>query len=169
MSLIRRPSPFGELLSLRQAMDRLFEDSFVRAPGAGMGEHALAVDAYSTEDALVIEATLPGVRPENVEVSVLGDTLTISGSNQDETKRDEEGYSYREIKRGSFSRSLSLPSGLNPDGATASFQNGMLRLEIPKAAESRPRQIRINPTTGNGDQPSTPRTDDTSAQNDGDR
>jgi HSP20 family protein len=81
MTIIRRPSPFGELLSLRQAMDRLFEDSYVRSPAnlAG-GDHPLAVDAYSTADALVVEAALPGVKPDDVEVAVLGDTLTISAT-----------------------------------------------------------------------------------------
>lgn len=149
MSLIRRTSPFGELLSLRQAMDRLFEDSYVRSPGGGAGagaENALAVDAYTTPEALVIEAALPGVKPEDVELSLLGDTLTISGKSDAESSHDEEGYSYREIRRGSFSRTLSLPAGLNPDAATANFENGLLRLSIPKAEESRPRQIRITPT-----------------------
>lgn len=144
MSLIRRPSPFGELLSLRQAMDRLFEDSFVRAPASGGAEHPLALDVYATEDALVVEAALPGVKPENVDISVLGDTLTISADSREEQKRDEEGYSYREIRRGHFSRTLALPGGLSTEAATADFEDGMLRLTIPKAEESKPRQIRIN-------------------------
>jgi len=157
MSLIRRPSPFGELLSLRQAMDRLFEDSWVRTPGAvGLGgQGAPAVDAYSTPESLVVEAALPGIRPEDVEISVLGDTLTISGTSRDEQERDDEGYSYREIRRGSFSRTLSLPAGLNPDSAQARFENGLLRLTIPKAEESRPRQIRISPSS-NGSQDTSP-------------
>jgi HSP20 family protein len=148
MSLIRRPSPFGEMLSLRQAMDRLFEDSFVRAPGGGLGVSAspLALDAYSTADSFVVEAALPGVKPEDVEVSLLGDTMTINATSREEQERDEEGYSYREIRRGSFSRTVSLPSGLDADGATASFENGMLRLSIPKAEEAKPRQIRITPS-----------------------
>jgi HSP20 family protein len=147
MTLIRRTSPFGELLSLRQAMDRLFDDSFIR-PGtmSGDGQGALALDVYSDEDSITIEAALPGVRPEDVDISVLGDTLTISGRTSDERKSDESGYSYREIRRGSFSRSLTLPGGLSADAATASFENGMLRLSIPKAEEAKPRQIRINPT-----------------------
>jgi HSP20 family protein len=164
MSLIRRPSPFGELLSLRQAMDRLFEDSYVRPSGAGgEADRPLAVDAYSTADALVIEAALPGVKPDDVEISLLGDTLTISASSGEETSRDEEGYSYREIKRGSFSRSLTLPAGLNPDGAAAEFENGLLRLSIPKAEESRPRQIRIN-SSSDGKQKARSNDDDAPAQ-----
>ena len=76
MTLIRRNSPFGELLSLRQAMDRLFEDSFVR-PALGDSSNLLPLDVYSTDDAIVVEAALPGVRPEDVDIQVLGDTLTI--------------------------------------------------------------------------------------------
>jgi HSP20 family protein len=150
MTLIRRTSPFGELLSLRSAMDRLFEDSFVQPRGVtGTEDGHLALDVYSTGDALVVEAALPGVKPEDVDISVLGDTLTISANSQQEQARDDEGYSYREIRRGSFSRTLTLPSGLKSDAATASFENGLLRLSIPRAEETKPRQIRIN-ATGNG-------------------
>jgi HSP20 family protein len=145
MTLMRRTSPFGELLSLRQAMDRLFEDSFVRPNGLTSGEHTLALDVHNTADALVVEAALPGVRPEDVEISVLGDSLTISGSSANEQKQDEDGYSYHEIRRGSFSRTVSLPGGLNAEQAKAEFQNGLLRLSIPKAEEAKPRQIKITP------------------------
>jgi HSP20 family protein len=149
MTLIRRSNPFGELMSLRQAMDRLLEDSFVSPRGGGNGteEQHLALDVYTTSDALVVEAALPGVKPDDVKVSVLGDSLTISGSTHEEQKRDEGGYSYREIRRGAFSRTVTLPSGLKADAATASFENGLLRLSFPKAEEAKPRQIQIKPTT----------------------
>ena len=149
MTIIRRNSPFGEMLSLRQAMDRLFEDSWVR-PGSMIGEggeHALAIDVRTTQDAVVIEAALPGVKPEDVDISILGDTLTISGRSAEEKSSDEDGYSYREIRRGSFTRSLTLPRGIKSDAAVASFDNGLLRLSIPKAEEAKPRQIKISPTT----------------------
>ncbi len=145
MTLIRRTSPFGELLSLRQAMDRLFEDSFIRPGALGDGPNALPLDVYSTDDAVVVEAALPGVKPEDVDISVLGDTLTISANSASERSTEEGGYAYREIRRGAFSRSLTLPGGLNADQATANFEHGMLRLSIPKAEEAKPRQIRINP------------------------
>lgn len=144
MTLIRRNSPFGELLSLRQAMDRLFEDSFIRPGALGEGTAALPVDVYSTADAIVVEAALPGVKPEDVDIQVLGDTLTISADSSSERSREDGGYSYREIRRGQLSRSLTLPGGLSADQATASFEHGMLRLAIPKAEESKPRQIKIN-------------------------
>ena len=148
MTLVRRTNPFGELVSLRHAMDRLFEDSFVRSRWNGNSEeHQLALDVYATPDSLVVEAALPGVKPDDVDVSVLGDTLTISANTASEQSRDDDGYSYREIRRGSFSRTVTLPTGLKTDAATASFENGMLRLSFPKAEEAKPRQIQIKPTT----------------------
>jgi HSP20 family protein len=155
MTLIRRTSPFGELLSLRQAMDRLFEDSFVRTRGDAPDSSALPLDVYTTPSALVIEAALPGVKPEDVEISLLGDTLTITGSSASEQQSDDDGYLYREVRRGRFSRTLTVPASLKSDAATATFENGMLTLSIPKAEAAKPRQIRITPTTegtsvGNG-------------------
>ena len=155
MTLIRRTTPFGELVSLRHAMDRLMEDSFVRPrPGLSADEHALPLDVYTTRDSLVVEAALPGVKPEDVDVSVLGDQLTINATSRDERSSDENGSSYREIRRGSFSRTVTLPAGVDAEGAAASFENGLLRLAIPKAEEAKPRQIRINAVhdggTGNG-------------------
>ncbi|HEY7024860.1 MAG TPA: Hsp20/alpha crystallin family protein [Candidatus Limnocylindrales bacterium] len=147
MTLIRRSNPLGELVSLRQAMDRLFEDSWVRPRGSFGDQPDMALDIKSTGDEIVVEAALPGIKPEDVDVSVLGDTLTISASHRDESSRDEEGYSYREIRRGSFSRTITLPSGVKTDSAMANFENGMLTLRLPKAEEAKPRQIRISPTT----------------------
>jgi HSP20 family protein len=146
MTLMRRPSPFGELLSLRQAMDRLFEDSFVRPRFGATGEgetNAIPLDIYATPDTLVLEAALPGVKPEDVEINVLGDTLTISGSTRHEDRREESGFLYQEVRRGTFSRTVTLPGDLKTDAATATFEHGMLRLSFPKAEAAKPRQIRI--------------------------
>ena len=148
MSMARRGSPAGELLSLRQAMDRLFEESFVRPRGGGGTESNLAIplDIYATRDALVVEAALPGVKPDDVEMTVTGDTLTISASSADERRSEEAGVLYQEIQRGAMSRTVTLPENLKADEATASFEHGILRLQIPKAEQARPRQIRISPT-----------------------
>ena len=147
MTVIRRTNPLGELLSLRQAMDRLFDDSFVRRSPLTNDEQPLALDVRSTADSLVVEAALPGIKPDDVDVSVLGDTLTISASHRSDELRDDEGYSYREIRRGSFSRTVTLPANVKTDEATANFENGMLTLTFPKAEEARPRQIPINRQT----------------------
>jgi HSP20 family protein len=151
MTISRRPSPFGELLSLRQAMDRLFEDSFVRPRGAwssASGEATpLALDVSTTTDALVVEAALPGVRPDDVEITVEDGTLTIRGSAHNERREQDGDVLVQEIRRGDVSRSLSLPAGLEPDKAEATFEDGILTLRIPRAEAVKPRQIRISPTT----------------------
>ncbi len=148
MSLTRRTSPFGELLSLRQAMDRLFEDSYVRPSGLRAAEdQTLPLDIYATEDALVVKAALPGVKPQDVEITVSGDMLTISGTFNEEREQKGEQYLFQELRRGRFTRSVSLPADLDRDAATANFEDGLLTLTIPKAEETKPRQIRITPTT----------------------
>ena len=155
MTISRRPSPFGELLSLRQAMDRLFEDSFVRPRGswsAASGEASpLPLDVSTSNDALVVEAALPGVRPDDVEITVEDGTLTIRGHSREEREDRQGDYVVQEIRRGEFSRSLTLPNGLEADKAEATFEDGILTLRIPRAEQVKPRQIRINPTS-NGTQ-----------------
>jgi HSP20 family protein len=150
MTIVRRPSPFGELLSLRQAMDRLFEDSFVRPrawAGSLIESSTLPLDVSSSADELVVEAALPGVKPEDVDITIENGTLTIRGQTASERREGEGDYLVQEIRRGEFSRSVTLPSGLEPDKATASFDNGVLTLRVPKAEQVKPRQIRIAPTT----------------------
>ena len=160
MTLVRRPSPFGELVSLRQAMDRLFEDSFVRpawtSRGWAFGEGAgLPLDVTRDGDALHVEASLPGVKPEDVQITVENGTLTIAAESRDErTEENDAGeVLVREIRRGSVSRSITLPTGLEPDKANATFENGVLRLDIPIAETVKPRQIRISPTTNGPSEP----------------
>jgi HSP20 family protein len=143
MTMVRRPSPFGELLSLRQAMDRLLEDSVVRPRGWGGSDgSAVALDIRTTPDALLIEAPLPGVKPGDVEITVEEGVLTIRGENRAEAPEDETVL-VQEIRRGVFTRSVTLPSGLEPDRAEATFEDGVLFLRIPKAEQVKPRHIRI--------------------------
>jgi HSP20 family protein len=151
MTIVRRPSPLGELVSLRQAMDRLFEDSFVRSRPWGLngeGATSLPLDITNSADALIVEAALPGVPPEDVEITVEDGTLTIHAETRDERNdKDEDGQTLiREIRRGSLTRSVALPTGLEPDKASATFAHGVLHLRIPKAEAVKPRQIRISPT-----------------------
>ncbi len=155
MTLIRRSSaPFGDLLSLRQAMDRLFEESFVNPRTWSWGEHQLvALDVYATDQDLLIEANLPGVKPEEVDITVEGNTLTIAGETRS-SRKDEEGSTLiQEIRRGTFSRTLTLPDGLEADKATATFEDGVLTLRIPKAEQVKPRQIKITSGDGQHTQP----------------
>ena len=151
MTIVRRPSPFGELMSLRSAMDRLFEDSFVRRPfapfGAFDGGASLPLDVTRTADELVVEAALPGIRPEDVEITVEDGTLSIRGEFRDQKQTGEGESLVQEIRRGTVARSVTLPTGLEADKASATFEHGVLTLRIPKAEATKPKQIRISPTT----------------------
>jgi HSP20 family protein len=150
MTIIRRTSPFGELMTLRRAMDRLFDEDVFRpfqwTPGL-LESRPLPLDATTSKDALRIEASLPGVKPEDVTITVENGVLTITGRTAEEQRTEGDSYLVQELRRGQVSRSLTLPDGLEPDKATATFEHGMLTLVIPKAEEVKPRQIRISPLT----------------------
>ena len=158
MTIVRRPSRFGELMTLRSAMDRLFDDDFLRPMRWGMDTFdgpALPLDVTTDSDAVTVEAALPGIKPEDVDITVENGTLTISGTTAEARGGDEGSYLVQEIRRGTFSRSMTLPNGLEPDKADATFENGILRLRIPKAEQVKPRQIKIAPVTeSNGREPS---------------
>jgi len=150
MTIVRRPSHLGEFMTLRQAMDRLFDDDVFRPfrwTSGSFDGPGLPLDVTTTPDELVVEASLPGIKPEDVEITVENGTLTITGKTADEERSEEGSYLVQEIRRGQFSRSVTLPNGLEPDKATATFEDGMLTLRIPKAEQVKPRQIRISPVT----------------------
>lgn len=150
MTIVRRASPLGELVSLRQAMDRLFEDSFVRPRGwvtSAFEGYSLPLDVTSGPDAITVEASLPGFKPEDVEITIENGTLNIQAETESETKEGKGEALVTEIRHGSVSRTITLPAGLEPDKATATYEHGMLKLRIPKAEAVKPRQIRITPTT----------------------
>ena len=153
MANITRYDPLGEMVSLRSAMDRLFEDSFVspltwRTIGGGNDTMSPPIDVHETADNLVVTASLPGMKADDVEITMTGQTLTLRGEFKagDEITRDQ--YLYRERRFGSFSRTVQLPVRVQGDQAQASFVDGVLTLTIPKAEEVKPRQIRIS---ANGD------------------
>ena len=148
MTIVRRPSPLGELVSLRHAMDRLFDDSFVRPRSFAFsdGAAALPLDVTASTDALVIDAALPGIRPEDVEITVEDGTLSIRAEANSERQTGEGETLISEIRRGSVSRTIALPTGLEPDKASATFEHGVLHLRIPRSEAVKPRQIRISPT-----------------------
>jgi HSP20 family protein len=130
-------------------MDRLFEDSFVRPrtrAGNADGGASLPLDVTNSADALIVEAALPGIKPDDVEITVEDGTLTIRAESHQERETTEGETLVSEIRRGSVSRMLALPSGLEADKATATFEHGMLRLTFPRAEAVKPRQIRISPT-----------------------
>jgi len=146
MTNLVRWEPFSDLVSLREAMDRLLEDSFVR-PRSGwpapIEAGALAVDMYETDDAVVVKTAIPGVKPEDIDISLTGDTLTIKGETKFEEEVKEETYVRREMRYGSFARTLAIPAPVVADKAQAEFENGVLMLTLPKAEEVKPRAIQV--------------------------
>lgn len=164
MTIVRRPSPVRDLLSMRTAMDRFFDDDFrpFQWLSGSYAGPSLPLDVTTDADSVTIEAALPGIKPEDVDITVENGTVTISGKTADERTAEEGSYVLQEIRRGSFSRTVSLPNGLEPDKASATFENGILRLEIPKAEQLKPRQIKISAVseghgTRTGDQPTEPK------------
>jgi len=138
--------PFTDLMTLRQAMDRLFEDSFVR-PSRTLGilgqVTAPALDVYQAPGEIVVKATLPGVKPEDVDIDITGDTLTVKGESKAEQEIKREDYLYQERRYGAFSRTVVLPVELKSDKAEATMEDGVLSLAIPKAEEVKPKAIKV--------------------------
>ena len=145
MPLVRQ-NPWREMMTLREAMDQLFEDSVVR-PWQGMGEGArerplrLPLDVYTTPEEIVIVASLPGLTPDEVDIVFEGDTLTIRGELR--APLDNVEYLFQERSHGAFARTLTLNVPVAADKAEAIFENGVLTLTLPKAEEVRPKVIKV--------------------------
>lgn len=131
---------------MREAMDRLFEESFIRPGWFGSlwgAPEMPAVDVYETGDKVVVKAAVPGIKPEELEVTITGDLLTIKGEFKAEEKVEKANYLRQERRYGAFCRQVGLPSGINADKAQASFENGVLTLELPKVEEAKAKTIKV--------------------------
>ncbi len=145
MSIIRR-EPFRDLMSIREAMDRLFEENFVRTRIGAMVAPSMPIDMYETDDAIVVEAPISGARTEDIDVSILGNDLTIRAELKMERDIKEENLIVSERRYGSVSRTVSLPVSVDSDQAKASYENGVLRLTLPKAESAKAKQIKVQTT-----------------------
>lgn len=143
---IERWEPFREGTSLREAMDRLFQDSFIwpRRPGGAEAQGWFPLDLVDRADHLEVRAEIPGLKPEEITVDVRGDVVTIRGEHKAETERKEDNWLIRERQSGSFSRSMRLPSLVDSDKSQARYQDGVLTLTLPKKEESKSRQVKVN-------------------------
>lgn len=141
-----RWNPAREMVSLRQAMDQLFEGSFIRPDVFGAGESpagALPLDMYETDTDVIVKATVPGVKPEEIEVTVTGDLLTIKGEFKSEEKVEKRNYLRQERRYGSFCRQVGLPAGVDSEKAKATFENGVLTLELPKVEAVKAKTVKV--------------------------
>ncbi len=145
-SYISRWDPFRDVVTLRDAMDRLFEDSFVQQrrqqqQPTGGGAFRLPVDAYVTQDSIVVIANVPGVKPEDVEIVLEGDTLTIRGERPAPVENVD--YVLQERTYGPFQRTLNINVPVDANRAEAHYDNGLLILNIPKAESVKPKTIQV--------------------------
>jgi HSP20 family protein len=186
-----RWDPFSEALSLRDAMNRLFEQAVLQPSSIGQrgeGGFAPALDVQETQDEFIVEASLPGVDPNDVEIELEQGVLTIRGELNDERRQQKQSdkqpsgqpthnggtgqtqsqerhqgqYHVRERRSGRFFRSITLPTAVNADRAEAHFEHGVLTLRIPKAEETKPRRIQIQ--AGGASQQGSPRQVETTAR-----
>lgn len=144
MSNITRWEPAREIMTLREAMDRLFDDAFTRPlTFVRDGWSAPAIDVYQTDDEVVVKAALPGIKADEVQINVTGDVLTIKGEVKQEDEKKERSWHIREQRYGSFERSVALPTDVVADKAKADFENGILTITLPKAEDVKPRTITV--------------------------
>lgn len=142
--MLTRWDPFRELMSIRSTMDRLF-DSVLSGTTTTWQPTVwdLALDVAENEDEYVVKASLPGINPDDLEITFSHNTLTIKGEVKEDKELKEAHYHLRERRYGSFARSVTLPAGIDADKIEASYEAGVLKLRLPKAEEVRPKKIAI--------------------------
>jgi HSP20 family protein len=147
MAKLVRWDPLRDMVSLREAMDRLFAESFVSprswsAP-TEEGVATLALDVFEDDNDVTVQASVPGVKPEDIELSITGDVLTIKGETREQKEERQGDYHVRERRCGAFQRSITLPAQIDADKADAKFKDGVLTLTLPKREEVKPKTIKI--------------------------
>lgn len=148
MSAITRRDPFLNLANWQEQVNRIFEHAFPGRPeDSAMTAWAPAVDIYETENELVLKADLPDINEKDLDVRVENNMLTLHGERKFEQKVKEENYLRIERTYGSFTRSFSLPNTVSTEAIKAEYKNGVLTVEMPKRAESKPKQVKINVAT----------------------
>jgi HSP20 family protein len=145
MTLMRRPSNLSDVATLRDAMERLFDDRMFRPLWQWNGDREVAprLDLYTTAEAVIAKVALPGLKPDDVDVSIVDDVVTIQGSYKEEKETTETGYLMKELERGSFTRSFTLPTAVRVEAATAAYADGVLTLTLPKTEEVKPTHVKI--------------------------
>ncbi len=143
MNRLTRWDPVRDMITMRQAVDRMFDESFARgAETRGTGAWLLPMDAYTTDEAIVIRADVPGIAPDELDITLEGDTLSIRGEIR---REDVENRKFVLLERptGKFERTLTINTPIEHDKVDASFKDGVLTLTLPKAEAVKPRQITV--------------------------
>ena len=145
MSNLIRWEPAREMMTLREAMDRLFDDAFTSPLSTrnGWSMATPAIDMYQTDNEVVVKAAVPGFKADEVQINVTGDVLTIKGESKHEEEKKDRSWQIREHRWGAFERSITLPTGVISDRATADFENGILTITLPKSEKVKPKTITV--------------------------
>ena len=148
MSTLMRRDPFRELDSLRSMMDQLVESTF-SAPGMNFQPHwELALDVVETPDEYIVKASVPGINPDDLEMTFNDKTLTLRGEVKGEKVDEKATYHLRERWSGNFSRSVTLPTRVKSDDIKATYDAGVLTLKLPKTEEVKPKRIAVHSGQG---------------------
>ena len=147
MSNLTRWEPVREMMTLREAMDRLFDDAFTRpfslSREGGSAWSSPAIDMFQTDKEVVVKAALPGIKADEVQINVTGDILTLRGEMKHVEEKKDKSWHIREHRWGAFERSLRLPTVVIADKAKADFDNGILTITMPKSEEVKPKTITV--------------------------
>ena len=143
MSNLIRWEPAREMMTLREAMDHLFDDAFTRPLTLRDGWSAPAINMYQTDDEIVVKASLPGVKADEVQINITGEILTLKGETKQMEENKDQAWHMREQRWGTFERSIALPTEVIADQARAEFENGILTISLPKAEEVKAKTINI--------------------------
>jgi HSP20 family protein len=144
MSNLTRWEPAREMMTLREAMDHLFDDAFTRPLSIRDSWSAPPIDMYQTDDEVIVKAAMPGIKADEVQINITGDVLTLKGEVKHEVEKNDKAWHIREQRWGAFQRSVALPTNVVSDKAKAEFENGILTITLPKAEEVKPKTITIN-------------------------
>ncbi len=143
MSNLIRWEPAREMMTLREAMDRLFDDAFT-SPLSLPGSRSIpAIDMYQTEEEVVVKAAIPGYKAADVQINVTGEVLSLRGEMRETEEKEEKAWQMREQRYGSFERSVMLPAPVSTEKAAAEFEDGILTIRLPKAEQARAKTITV--------------------------
>jgi HSP20 family protein len=146
MTVLTRWDPFREFTTLQDRMNRLFQDSFTqgRDEALSTSSFAPAVDVYEDEHKITLKIEVPGIDEKDIDIRVENNVLTVTGERKFEKEEKEENYRRVERHYGSFTRSFTLPNTVNSENISADYDRGVLKVQLAKKAEAKPKQIKVN-------------------------
>jgi len=144
--MLTRWDPFAEMADIRKELDQVFGEFFGRTPSSMAATEAMwspLVDIHETKDHLLLQVELPGVKQEDIHVSIEGDTLTLTGERKRDIEVKENQYHRIERSYGRFERKVMLPSVVDPNRVTATYREGVLEIQLPMKEEAKPKAIKV--------------------------